>query len=84
MKRLPKLHKALLVLVPLGVLAIFLTLFRAALVSYLGSIEAWYAVLSAVLVIIALQIGLLALRSTAERTESRALAQLLRMIRRRE
>lgn len=78
-----RLSKALLVLVPLGVLAIFLALFRAALVSYLGSIEAWYAVLSAILALIALQTGLLALRSIAERTESRALAQLLRMIRRR-
>jgi len=73
--------KTLRILVPLGALAVFLALFRAATVNYLGSAQAWYIVLS--LALIALQLGSLALRSLAERTESPALQNILRRMRRR-
>jgi len=85
MKDLKRFSRMFRVLVPLGVLATFLTLFRAATVSFLGSVRAWYIVLSVILAVIALQIGFLALRSIAERTESPILQNLLRrMIRRQE
>lgn len=85
MKGSKRFSRLLLVLVPLGVLAAFFALFRAATVSYLGSTEAWYIVLSVILALIALQLGSLALRSLAERTESPFLQNILgRMKRRRE
>lgn len=84
MKGSKRFSRTLLVLVPLGVLAAFLALFHAATVSYLGSPQAWYIVLSVVLVLIALQLGSLALRSVAERTRSPILRGFLKMIRRRE
>lgn len=83
MKGSKRFSRTLLVLVPLGVLAAFLALFRAATVGYLGSVLAWYIVLSVILAVIALQIGFLALRSLAERTESPALQNILRRMRRR-
>ena len=77
--------RTLRILVPLGALAVFLALFRAATVNYLGSAQAWYIVLSVILALIVLQLGLLALRIVAERTESPTLQGILRrMIRRRE
>ncbi|MFQ6033648.1 MAG: hypothetical protein ACE5KR_02175 [Candidatus Bipolaricaulia bacterium] len=84
MKGSKRFSRTLLVLVPLGVLAAFFALFRAATVSYLGSSQAWYIVLSVILALIALQLGSLALRSVAERTESPILRGLLKMKRRRE
>jgi hypothetical protein len=85
MKGVKMSSRMLRVLVPLGALVAFLALFRAATVGYLGSVRAWYIVLSVILAVLALQIGFLALRSLAERTESPALQNILRrMIRRRE
>ncbi|MFQ6117957.1 MAG: hypothetical protein ACE5LQ_06790 [Candidatus Bipolaricaulia bacterium] len=84
MKGSKRFSRTLLVLVPLGVLAAFFALFRAATVSYLGSSQAWYIVLSVILALIALQLGSLALRRVAERTESPILRGLLKMKRRRE
>jgi len=74
--------KALLVLIPLGVVVTFLALFKAAIVNYLGSLEGWYALLSVVLALIALQVGALALQAVAERTEAGAPAALQGVLRR--
>lgn len=64
--------KVVLILIPLGVLVTFLMLFRAALVSYLGSVQAWYALLSVVLALLALQMSTLMLQAIAERAGAEA------------